>query len=172
VSPSIGAGNSSTALAVAYASALSGDRVLLVDATSANPELSLVFATTLKPKSVIALDSKEDLSQITTHDARSGLAFLPIALADLRALKTQQRRRLVAGLNGLSQSYDLIVIDAGGVLDDEAATSLLPAADRLMIVAGSGITTRRDLTRTLEILEPFHDRISGGVLTMAGQPAA
>jgi succinoglycan biosynthesis transport protein ExoP len=166
VSPRTGAGNSATALAVGYAAALAGDRVLLIDATSVNPELSTIFATTLKPTNIVVLDSKDHLNRITTRDTLSGLAFLPIALADLRSLKTQQRRRLVAGLNGLSQNYDLVIIDAGGVLEDESVTSLVPAADRLMIVAHAGVTTRDDVAKTLQILEPARDRIAGGVLTM------
>ena len=166
VSPRTGAGNSATALAVGYAAALAGDRVLLIDATSVNPELSTIFATTLKPTNIVVLDSKDHLNRITTRDTLSGLAFLPIALADLRSLKTQQRRRLVAGLIGLSQNYDLVIIDAGGVLEDESVTSLVPAADRLMIVAHAGVTTRDDVAKTLQILEPARDRIAVGVLTM------
>ena len=166
VSPRTGAGNSATALAVGYAAALAGDRVLLIDATSVNPELSTIFATTLKPTNIVVLDSKDHLNRITTRDTLSGLAFLPIALADLRSLKTQQRRRLVAGLIGLSQNYDFVIIDAGGVLEDESVTSLVPAADRLMIVAHAGVTTRDDVAKTLQILEPARDRIAVGVLTM------
>jgi Mrp family chromosome partitioning ATPase len=75
----------------------------------------------------------------------------------------------MAGLNGLSQNYDLVVIDAGGVLEDEAVTSLVPAADLLMLVARSGVTTTKDIASTLEMLEPASDRILGGVLTMTGR---
>ena len=46
-------------------------------------------------------------------------------------------------------------------------TSLVPAADQLMIVAHADVTTRNDVDRTLQILEPARDRIAGGVLTMA-----
>lgn len=166
-SPTANAGNSGTTLALAYAAALAGERVLLVDATSSNPELSKVFATTLKQTNVVVLDNKDHLAQITTRDERSGLVFLPIALADLRTLKLQQRRRLIAGLNGLSQSYDLIFIDAGAVLEDEATTSLLPAADQIFVVARSGHTTQSELASILEVLDPTHDRISGAILTMA-----
>ena len=167
VSPHSGLGNSATTLAVAYAAALAGERVLLVDATSTNPELSTIFATSLKPTNTVILDNKDHLNQITTRDSRSGLAFLPIALADLRTLKTQQRRRLIAGLNGLSQGFDLIFIDAGAVLEDEAATCLLPAADQVLIVGRAGITTHRDIDQTIELLEPARERITGGVLTLS-----
>ena len=171
VSPVTGLGNSATTLAVAYAAALAGERVLLIDATSSNPELSMIFATSLKPASVVVLDSKDHLNQITTRDMRSGLAFLPIALADLRTLKNQQRRRLVAGINGISQSYDLVFIDAGAILEDEAGTSLLPAADQILIVGRAGHTNRAEIDQMLEVLEQARDRISGGVLTMASPSA-
>lgn len=160
------AGNSATALSLAYAAALAGERVLLVDATSANPELSQVFASQLEAKSVTALDNKEQLAAITTIDAPSGLVFLPIALADLRTFKNAQRRRLIAGLNGLSQGYDMIFIDAGGVLADESAACLLPSADQIMIVARNGLTTRNEIAAMLEILEPARPRLTGGILTM------
>ena len=166
VSPHAGAGNSASALAAAYAAALTGERVLLVDATSADPQLSGIFATGLKPSSVIVLDNKEHLNEITARDARSGLAFLPIALADLRTLKTQQRRRLIAGLNTISQNYDLIFIDAGAVLEDEAAACLLPAADQVVVVARAGVTTRADVAELTEVLVAARDKISGAVLTM------
>lgn len=171
-SPHSGLGNSATTLALAYAAAVAGERVLLVDATSTNPELSRIFATTLAPTNAVVLDSKEHLSRITTRDSRSGLAFLPIALADLRKLKTQQRRRLVAGLNALSQDYDLIFIDAGALIEDEAATSLLPAADQVLIVGRAGVTSADQIAVSAEILDGARDRVTGTILTMSRGAAA
>lgn len=167
-SPMANSGNSATALALAYSAALTGERVLLIDATSNNPDLSMVFASSLKSKSVVVLDNKDHLANITTRDERSGLTFLPIALADLRTLKIQQRRRLVAGLNGLSQNYDLIFIDAGAVLEDESTTSLLPAADQVMVVAREGVTSRSNIAGLMEVIDTARDRVSGGILTMTG----
>lgn len=158
-------GNSASVLAVAYDAALAGERVLLVDATSVNPDLSSVFATRLPSTTAVVLDSKQHLSRIITRDQRSGLAFLPIALADLRTLKTQQRRRLVAGLNLLSQDYDWIFIDAGGLLEDEAATTLLPATDQVFVLARCGSTECNDISEMMDVLEPVRDRVTGAVLT-------
>jgi polysaccharide biosynthesis transport protein len=169
-SPRSGAGNSAAVLAVAYSAAMSGERVLLVDSTSINPELSSVFAANLPQSTTVILDSKDHLNKIITRDARSNLSFLPIALADLRTLKTQQRRRLVAGLNAVSQDYDWIFIDAGALLEDEAATILLPATTQVYLVARSGSTDAADIDETLAILEPVRDRIAGGILTCAPSP--
>ena len=164
--PTLKAGNSATALALAYSAAQSGERVLLIDATSSDPALSATFATSLAPQNVIVLDNKEHLARITTRDARTGLAFLPIALADLRTLKVQQRRRLAAGLQGLIQRYDLIFIDAGGVLDDESSSCLLPIVDQAILVARSGLTTKDQIDAMVEALEPAGLRPSGAILTM------
>ncbi len=95
------------------------------------------------------------------------MAFLPIALADLRPLKDQQRRRLVAGLRSLASDYDLIVIDGGALLEDESAASLIPAADQIVFVARSMVTSRHDLGVMSQSLRGDSDRIAGIVLTMA-----
>jgi polysaccharide biosynthesis transport protein len=164
-SPHSSAGNSASVLAVAYCAASSGERVLLVDATSINPELSEIFAANLAKSTTVILDSKEHLNKIIARDARSGLSFLPIALADLRTLKTQQRRRLVAGLNLVSQDYDWIFVDAGALLDDEASTTLLPAANQVFVVARANASNRTDVDEMMEILQPVRDRIAGAILT-------
>lgn len=165
-SPQLDVGNSATALALAYAAAMGGERVLLVDATSRDPALSTVFATSLAPQTHVVLDNKEDLARITTRDERTGLAFLPIALADLRALKVQQRRRLAAGLTALSQRYDLIFIDAGGMVGDPSASCLLPLVDQLLLVGRAGVTTKGDISQLIDTLEPSGVTAVGAVLTL------
>ncbi len=172
LAPSANAGTSATALAVAYAGALAGERVLLVDAASANAELSTIFAAEFKDDSVVLLDNKDHLARITTRDARSGLAFLPIALADLRVLKSNQRRRLVTGLTGLAQSYDLVVIDGGALLEDESGASLIPAADQVILVAKARATSRHALTDAMRLIEQSGGQVEGLVLNMASSELA
>ena len=159
-------GASATALAIAYAAALAGDRVLLVDAASTDAELSGVFASELKGDQVVVLDSKEHLSRITTRDARSGLSFLPIALADIRTMKGVQRKRLVAGLTALADEYELIIIDAGSLLEDESAASLVPAVAHVVLVVRAMETSRYALREMSQMLEQESERIAGVVLTM------
>jgi Mrp family chromosome partitioning ATPase len=148
VSPRSGAGASSTAIAIAYSAALSGERTLLVDGASANADISEVFAGRLDTGTVVVLDSKDDLASITTRDDRSGLSVLPIALADLRRLKATQRTRLADGLAALAESYDLVVIDAGPILEDDAVLTLLPLASDVLVVAREGDTPQADLEET------------------------
>lgn len=163
-SPHRGAGTSATALALGYAAALSGDRVLVIDANSTDPSLSGMFGKNLAGEAAIKLDNKEHLARIVARDARSGLELLPIALADIRALRGEQRRRLLTGLTALTQDYDFIVYDAGALLIDESPASLLPLIDRILLVASTGETERDEMLHLAEILEPARDRIAGAVL--------
>ncbi len=164
--PHAGAGTSATALGLAYAAALQGERVLLVDATSADAELSSIFAGAIDTDRVVVLDNRDHLASITARDARSGLALLPIALADLRSLRSIQRQKLIAGLAALSRDYDLVVVDAGGLLADEAGATLVPAADRILLVARAGVTRGEEIAATVEMMNGARDRIAGVVLTM------
>ena len=152
LSPHSGTGATSTALAIAYASARTGARTLLVDGASRNAELSELFAPRLDAGTVVVLDSKDDLASITQHDDRTGLSVLPIALADLSRLKPAQRRRLADGLAALARSYDFVVIDAGPVLDEHAALTLLPLASDVLIVVRHGDRPASDLEEATDAI--------------------
>ena len=165
VSPETSAGVSTTALALAYTAATAGERVLLVDAASTDADLSSVFAAHIDEETVVVLDRKEDLARITTRDVASGLAFLPLALIDIRQLKAAQRRRLASGLAELAASYDWVFIDAGALLQDEAASALLPIADEHLLVARTGTTTLDRLHETERLLERLAERPISLVLT-------
>ncbi len=163
--PFASSGSTPTAFAIAYAAACAGDRVLLIDAASANTTLSDALIDKLPVEGPIALDSENDLSSIVTRDTRSGLAFLPIAMADLRSLKAAQRKRLQTGLEQLAKAYDLVVIDSGGVLEDESAHIILPFAKEVILIAEAGETQAATLTAVSQQLDGARDRIAGVVLT-------
>jgi succinoglycan biosynthesis transport protein ExoP len=153
VSTHTGSGVSSTALAIAYAAGLAGDRTLLVDASTRNADLSDAFASRFDDGTVVVLDSKDDLARITSRDDRSGLCILPIALADLSRLKPTQRRRLADGLTALSQSYDIVVVDAGALRKDDAALMLLPIATDVLVVGNASNVSESELLDLSESVE-------------------
>lgn len=167
VSANSSAGASSTALAVAYAAAMSGERTLLIDAASQDVALSDALAANLEHQGVLVLDNKAHLQAITRRDQRSGLVFLPIGLADLRVLKAQQRKRLASGITAMAESYDLVVIDGGALLEDESAASLFGIANSIVVVARSGVTQGEALAEVCSTLAPVADRVLGTVLNMA-----
>ncbi len=162
-----GTGASSVALAVAQAAALRGERVLLVDACSSKASLSAALAPDIGADWESLLAKPEALGQHTVRDAKSSLAFLPLAQADLRLLKRAERRRLAANLAASALDYDLVIIDAGALAEDESGSALLALADRIAIVARSGATSKTALDDTLRVLGPVRDKIAGIVLNSA-----
>lgn len=168
-SPRTGIGNSALTLSLSYAAALEGARVLVVDATSNSLGIAQALNASLKSDGVIALDNKEQLSQNLFFDASTGLAILPISLLRLDALTDAQRRRLVAGLNKVSQNYDIVFVDCGGLLEGEWSSFLLEYADQIVFVARARVTTVADVRQTMALIEPSRSRISGAVLTYSSE---
>jgi len=169
--PYANSGSAATAFAVAYAAASGGDRVLLIDAASASTPLSDALVDRLPERGPIALDSVADLASIITSDPRTGLAFLPIAMADLRQLNSAQRRRLQTGLDQLNKTYDLVVIDGGGILESASSLAMLPIVHDVILVAHAGQTQAASLTAASQQLDHARDRIVGVVLTSNTVPA-
>jgi len=167
VGASHGTGTSSVALAVAQAGALRGERVLLVDACSSAGALSAALAPDISSDWATLLAKPEALATHTVRDAKSSLAFLPLAPADLRLLKRAERRRLAANLAAASLDYDLVIIDAGPLAQDESGSALLPLADRIAVVTRSGVTSQAALDDTLRVLAPTLDKVAGIVLNDA-----
>ena len=163
-----GTGVSSTALAIAYAAAISGEGVLLVDASSTDTDLSDRLAADFDHRDLVVLDNPQHLRSITRLDARSGLVFLPIALADLRTLRTHQRKRLAAGISNIAEAYDLVIIDAGSLLEDESATALMAIADQIVMLQRQGDCAAIAQREAMRMIEPFADRFAGVVTNMAG----
>lgn len=171
VGASHGTGTSSVALAVAQAGALHGERVLLVDACSSAAALSAALAPDITFDWAALLAKPEALTSHTVRDAKSSLAFLPLAPADLRVLKRAERRRLAANLAAAALDYDLVIIDAGPLAQDESSSALLPLVDRIAVVTRSGVTSQAALDETLRVLAPVLDKVSGIVLNDAGARA-
>lgn len=160
-------GVSAAALGAAYAAALAGHRVLLVDAASATAELSMVFAADLAQNHPCVLDNKAHLAEITWFDSRSGLGLLPIALADLRRMTPTQRRRFGIGLTKLARDYDLVVIDGGSLDQDQAVAALTSIATIVVPVVPAGVDVQVASGRVLGALGTGIDQMPGAIITPA-----
>jgi len=85
----------------------------------------------------------------------------------LRSLGAQQRQKLSTGLARLVEDYDLVVIDAGALLEDDSALQLAGGADRAVLVARADTTKPHDLSAAAGAFEGAgRDELAGVVLTM------
>jgi Mrp family chromosome partitioning ATPase len=172
VSGQRGAGTSMSALSIAYARAMAGEKALLIDAASADSTLSLLFAGDLVQDQPCVLDSKEHLLGLTSRDTKSGLVFLPIALADLNGLTPNQRTRLVAGVSKLANDFDVVIIDGGALPEDPGATCLGNIASAVVFVARSGTYDESEAQDVAGILAVEPGRVAGVLETMTDAKSA
>lgn len=161
VSADRGAGTTTTAVGLAYVEALAGRPTLLIDAASADPKLSAEFAGDLTQDHPCVLDSKQHLLEISARDPRSGLVFLPMALADLPSLTESQLDRLELGLTRVAEDFDLVVIDGGALVDAASAATVAQLATDIVLV--QRLDDRRPSTDIVEALSVPRDRIRGVV---------
>lgn len=162
-----GAGTSATALALAYAAAKNNGRTLLIDASAADAELSLMPAGDSVADWGRIVSGRKPLGAAVIVDPGSGLELLPLALAGLRGLKTAERRHLASLVRTLARDYDLVFIDAGAPVEDPQALLLLPAATTVVLVARAGVTSAAAIAETVRRVQIADGSAAGVVLTMA-----
>jgi len=164
--PTRGTGNTTLAIALAEGAALAGQHVLLIDATVADPAMRRQIRSQDVEHAVAKLD-RDTVGALLEHDDPASFATLPLAGSGLIRPEINERRRLVAALNGLVQDFDLILIDAGGILEDEAAASLAPLADQIWYIARHAVAQPHAMAAIGDLLVPVRERVVGAVMTMA-----
>jgi polysaccharide biosynthesis transport protein len=166
------AGTSMSALSIAYVRAMGGEKALLIDASSADPTLSTLFAGELVQDQPCVLDSKDHLLALTTRDTKSGLVFLPIALADLNTLTPNQRGRLATGISKIALDFDVVIIDGGALPEDPGATALAGLATSVVVVSRTGTYDESESQDIVAILGVDPSRVAGVLETMSEQKAS
>jgi Mrp family chromosome partitioning ATPase/capsular polysaccharide biosynthesis protein len=142
-SPSITEGKTTVTANTAYAAALGGKRVLVVDADLANQELTRVLHGSVPPA--------YGLTDVIRGIVPLEEAIVPVSMeqtgsVDLLSRGNQEGRasdflssdRAAALFNHLGEIYDLVLIDAPPVLQVAYATTLVRLADRALIVVSHG----------------------------------
>lgn len=165
VAAGVSDGASGTALALAYAAALKGERALLVDAEAGFASLSRLIAPDT-PVDLLAGNYARHFAEITISDSTSSLSFLPLAPGKLDRLKSSSLAEIMATLRALEPGHDLIIMDVGSVLDDESVLPLIMASDQVLLVAPGGASTHA-LDDTILALEPAIAKVRGVVVVAA-----
>ena len=145
---------STTAFSLAYTAASLGERVLLIDASSANPYLSDALTPDVALDRAIILDDERSLTSVLRIDTRSRLHVLPVALMDARQLSAAQADRLRTGLRAVSNSYEFVVIDGGAVLQDFSSTIFAPLARDVIIAAPIGANDASQISAASDVFDP------------------
>ena len=157
-------GKTTTSINCAAAFAQQGLRVLLVEADLRRPKLC----------SQLNLTSTNGFSSLISGGTSSGLPLKIPGVSNLSVIPAGPRSGYPAELLGSQgtkalinqwrSEYDYIFIDTPPVLSVTDAAVLAPFCDGVIMVVRSGITTKKSLTRAMELFRRTQTRIVGTVL--------
>jgi uncharacterized protein involved in exopolysaccharide biosynthesis/Mrp family chromosome partitioning ATPase len=156
-------GRTTVALNLALTTAADGWRVLLVDADRARGMLSKTLDAGDNAGLFDLIEGRAGLASVLLSDTETGLSFLPLGNATRAESPNPQQiaQKLAAA------DFDLVVIDGGAMLVDEATRPFAEAADDVVFVVRAGGPKRDDITAGLDALRHNARKVRGTVLTGA-----
>ena len=164
-SPSPSEGKTFAAVNLAVALAQAGDRVVVVGADLRRPRLEQVLDVPLTPGLTGVLIGDVTLPQaIQSVAAVPNLSVLPAGQPPpnpSELLSGERARRLV---DVLGQTYDSVVIDCPPVLPVTDSLVIARMVDTTLLVTSAHKTSKRALSRAVELLRQVDAPLAGNVL--------
>jgi len=159
-SPESGEGKSSTAITLAKAYARAGKRTLLIDLDLRKPVLHTEFNITSGSDIISTL--RDPLFSMIPQKVEGGLYLLPCLqrMEDPAEILAEQFRPFLRRVLELQQ-WDVIVLDTAPVLEVTDALIIAPHVSGLLVVISAGLTNRRRLMASLDILRRIGAKVLG-----------
>ncbi len=159
-----GEGKSVTALNLAIAAALSGERVILVDCDLRRPALHRLCSLPNQVGLSNVLTGAQPLEHALQTTDVPGLRVITSGTIPPNAVKLLKSRAAATLFQQLREQADFIVLDTPPVLalaDAQVVTSL---ADATLLVISSKETGRREVARTMNLLSQSDTEVIGVLL--------
>jgi capsular exopolysaccharide synthesis family protein len=157
-------GKTTTATSLAITMAISGGRVLLVDADMRRPRIHRIFNLANKAGLSSLILGEGTLTEVAQSTVIPGLSVLPcgpIPPNPAELLHTAAFKRLVAGM---AAGWDRVIIDSPpvGVVSDAVVMST--QVDGAVMVLKAGVTNREAARQAVRQLRDVNANVIGGVL--------
>lgn len=159
-------GKSTVSMALARSLALTGNKIIVVEADLRRPRLRKALGGDAKKGDLThLLSGKRTFGEVVQKDKVSGLDYLPAGTKvpnpqDL--LGSQQMEKL---LRFCAEHYDMVIVDTPPVLAVSDAAMIAKIADTSVFITRWGATPRDVAAQAVKLLRNYTDRIAGGVLT-------
>jgi capsular exopolysaccharide synthesis family protein len=149
--------------------ALSGSRVLLVDADYRRSSAHRIFDVDLKPGLVGVLSQEVTLEQAIVSTAESNLSVLPAGEGGDNSSDLFLRGRVDLLLRDVAAKFDFVLVDSAPVLATDDAACLGPHTDGAFVVVRASYTSSRMAAEALERLKRRRVKVLGLVYNCAPQ---
>lgn len=164
-SPLVGEGKTSVSYNTAIAFAHAGERVLLIDADLHHPQLHDFFGKKQTPGlSDVLSGGKTVESAIQIHPSVSNLSLLAAGSLPAHPAELLASASFDVLLDGLKQTYTMVILDTPPMLLVADALVLADKADATLAVIRADMTNRTALERMGELLERNGSHAIGLVL--------
>jgi succinoglycan biosynthesis transport protein ExoP len=163
-SPSPGDGKTTVAVNLAVAFAQQGFRVVLVDADLRQGGVHRLLGTANTPGLSEVLHGRSPLAQAICSTAVPQLMVVPVGQCSRETVELVGSWSMGAVLEELTQSYDVVMIDAPPVLAVADALVIAPLADATILVLRGGKTPVQEAQHAAQQLWTVGAKLVGAVL--------
>jgi len=164
-------GKSTIAANLALSFSQVGERVLLVDADLRRPSLSRIFNIQARVGLTTLLLRGGDLSEHIVADIHEGLDLMPSGPLPPNPSELLSSQRLVDALARMAENYDVVLLDAPPALVTTDSIILASLVDGTLCVVDLKSTRRRDVLRTMGLLDRAGARVIGTCVNRYGRAA-
>ena len=172
-SPSAGDGKTTTSANLAWIMADAGQRVVLIGCDLRHPRIHEFFGL---PNDVgltsVLLGEAELEDALLWAPNQPGIQMLPTGPVPPNPSELLSSARTRQVFKSLSDYADMVIVDSAPVLPVTDAAVLSTHADAILLVVSDGIDKRRDVVRSVEMLNQINAPIAGTVLNRAPETDA
>lgn len=159
-------GKSTLSANIAVMLAQRGERVLIVDADLRRSTLHLLFGLRRPAQGLTNLLSRQTDESVILHPVSQvpTLAYLPAGAVPPNPAELLASHRMAEMMRQWAEQYDRVIIDTAPIL--AVSDSLAPAAraDSVLLVVRAGVTRKKALMRTRELLRRVNASLLGAVV--------
>ncbi len=163
-SPSESEGKTTTLANLAVSLAQAGQRVAVVSCDLRRPRLHSFFGLSNDVGFTSVLVGETDLSGALQTVGSHGPVVLPSGPVPPNPAELLASDRTVELFGHLKDQFDTILVDSPPVLPVADAVILAEHVDATLVVVAAGETSRKELTRSLEILRQVRAYVAGFIL--------
>jgi capsular exopolysaccharide synthesis family protein len=167
-SPSAGDGKTTTSANLAWIMAEAGQRVVLVGCDLRRPRVHEFFSLPNEIGFTSVLIGEAELGDALLRvPNQSRLQILPTGPVPPNPSELLSSGKTQEVFKNLSAYADIVIVDSAPILPVTDAAVLSAHADAILLVISSGMDSRRDVVRSIEMLKQINAPIVGTVLNRA-----